>query len=74
MHTVYQITPKHYTSTSFISSLRRGPGANVQDASGYSALHHAALNGHKYVLINVNSSLIRSIQYFIHAYIYANHL
>lgn len=28
-------------------SLRRGPGANVQDASGYSALHHAALNGHQ---------------------------
>lgn len=27
-------------------SLRRGPGANVQDSSGYSALHHAALNGH----------------------------
>lgn len=32
-----------------IYSLRRGPGANVQDASGYSALHHAALNGHRYV-------------------------
>ncbi|XP_017757161.1 PREDICTED: ankyrin repeat and SAM domain-containing protein 1A-like isoform X1 [Eufriesea mexicana] len=30
--------------------LRRGPGANVQDASGYSALHHAALNGHKEVV------------------------
>lgn len=26
-------------------SLRRGPGANIQDSTGYSALHHAALNG-----------------------------
>ncbi|XP_074108393.1 ankyrin repeat and sterile alpha motif domain-containing protein 1B isoform X5 [Cotesia typhae] len=33
-----------------LASLRRGPGANVQDASGYSALHHAALNGHKDVV------------------------
>ncbi|KAL1506735.1 hypothetical protein ABEB36_006041 [Hypothenemus hampei] len=29
-----------------LASLRRGPGANVQDSSGYSPLHHAALNGH----------------------------
>ncbi|VEN34928.1 unnamed protein product [Callosobruchus maculatus] len=29
-----------------LASLRRGPGANVQDSSGYSSLHHAALNGH----------------------------
>ncbi|XP_050299120.1 ankyrin repeat and SAM domain-containing protein 1A-like [Anthonomus grandis grandis] len=29
-----------------LASLRRGPGANVQDSSGYSALHHASLNGH----------------------------
>lgn len=27
-------------------SLRRGPGANVQDSNGYSALHYASLNGH----------------------------
>ncbi|XP_047122200.1 ankyrin repeat and SAM domain-containing protein 1A-like [Schistocerca piceifrons] len=33
-----------------LASLRRGPGANVQDASGYSALHHAALNGHREVV------------------------
>ncbi|XP_053976871.1 ankyrin repeat and sterile alpha motif domain-containing protein 1B-like isoform X3 [Hylaeus volcanicus] len=33
-----------------LASLRRGPGANVQDPSGYSALHHAALNGHKEVV------------------------
>ncbi|KAK1121872.1 hypothetical protein K0M31_010182 [Melipona bicolor] len=33
-----------------VRCLRRGPGANVQDASGYSALHHAALNGHKEVV------------------------
>ncbi|XP_063237458.1 ankyrin repeat and sterile alpha motif domain-containing protein 1B [Bacillus rossius redtenbacheri] len=33
-----------------LASLRRGPGANVQDNSGYSALHHAALNGHKDVV------------------------
>nr|XP_045582782.1 ankyrin repeat and sterile alpha motif domain-containing protein 1B-like isoform X6 [Procambarus clarkii] len=33
-----------------LASLRRGPGANVQDNSGYTALHHAALNGHKDVV------------------------
>lgn len=26
--------------------MRRGPGPNIQDSTGYSALHHAALNGH----------------------------
>lgn len=30
----------------FFGSLRRGPGANIQDNAGYSALHYAALNGH----------------------------
>lgn len=35
----------------FLHSLRRGPGSNVQDNSGYSALHHATLNGHVYVLL-----------------------
>ncbi|XP_054747595.1 ankyrin repeat and sterile alpha motif domain-containing protein 1B isoform X1 [Anastrepha obliqua] len=29
-----------------LASLRRGPGVNVQDSGGYSALHHACLNGH----------------------------
>lgn len=29
-----------------LASLRRGPGANIQDSSGYTPLHHAALNGH----------------------------
>uniref|UniRef100_A0A6P7F2N0 Ankyrin repeat and SAM domain-containing protein 1A-like isoform X3 n=1 Tax=Diabrotica virgifera virgifera TaxID=50390 RepID=A0A6P7F2N0_DIAVI len=33
-----------------LASLRRGPGANVQDSSGYSSLHHAALNGHKEIV------------------------
>ncbi|XP_034244254.1 ankyrin repeat and sterile alpha motif domain-containing protein 1B-like isoform X3 [Thrips palmi] len=33
-----------------LASLRRGPGANVQDSCGYTALHHAALNGHKDVV------------------------
>ncbi|XP_066905669.1 ankyrin repeat and sterile alpha motif domain-containing protein 1B-like [Halyomorpha halys] len=33
-----------------LASLRRGPGANVQDACGYSALHHAALNGHQEIV------------------------
>ncbi|KAJ3630726.1 hypothetical protein MTP99_011904 [Tenebrio molitor] len=33
-----------------LASLRRGPGANVQDSSGYSALHHAALNGHREIV------------------------
>ncbi|KAH8278579.1 hypothetical protein KR018_005448 [Drosophila ironensis] len=30
-----------------LASLRRGTGVNVQDSGGYSALHHAALNGHE---------------------------
>ncbi|XP_055858077.1 ankyrin repeat and sterile alpha motif domain-containing protein 1B isoform X2 [Episyrphus balteatus] len=29
-----------------LASLRRGPGINVQDSVGYSALHYSALNGH----------------------------
>lgn len=29
-----------------LASLRRGTGVNVQDSGGYSALHHACLNGH----------------------------
>ncbi|XP_017484634.1 PREDICTED: ankyrin repeat and SAM domain-containing protein 1A [Rhagoletis zephyria] len=29
-----------------LASLRRGPGVNIQDSGGYSALHHACLNGH----------------------------
>ncbi|CAL4079403.1 unnamed protein product [Meganyctiphanes norvegica] len=33
-----------------LASLRRGPGANIQDSSGYTGLHHAALNGHKDVV------------------------
>ncbi|XP_015181967.1 PREDICTED: ankyrin repeat and SAM domain-containing protein 1A-like isoform X2 [Polistes dominula] len=33
-----------------LASLRRGPGANVQDASGYTALHHAALNGRREIV------------------------
>uniref|UniRef100_A0A2L2YBM7 Ankyrin repeat and sterile alpha motif domain-containing protein 1B n=1 Tax=Parasteatoda tepidariorum TaxID=114398 RepID=A0A2L2YBM7_PARTP len=33
-----------------LASLRRGPGANAQDQSGYTSLHHAALNGHKEIV------------------------
>nr|XP_022903921.1 ankyrin repeat and sterile alpha motif domain-containing protein 1B-like isoform X1 [Onthophagus taurus] len=33
-----------------LASLRRGPGANVQDSSGYTSLHHAALNGHREIV------------------------
>lgn len=33
-----------------LASLRRGPGANAQDPSGYTSLHHAALNGHKEIV------------------------
>ncbi|KAF5274293.1 hypothetical protein FQR65_LT04411 [Abscondita terminalis] len=33
-----------------LASLRRGPGANVQDSSGYTSLHHASLNGHKEIV------------------------
>lgn len=43
----------------FHCSLRRGPGANVQDACGYSALHHAALNNHidiVHLLLNHDAS------------------
>lgn len=29
-----------------LASLRRGAGINCQDSGGYSALHHASLNGH----------------------------
>ncbi|XP_067614846.1 ankyrin repeat and sterile alpha motif domain-containing protein 1B isoform X2 [Eurosta solidaginis] len=29
-----------------LASLRRGPGVNIQDSGGYSALHHACINGH----------------------------
>ncbi|TMW46773.1 hypothetical protein DOY81_008147 [Sarcophaga bullata] len=29
-----------------LASLRRGTGVNVQDNGGYSALHHACINGH----------------------------
>lgn len=29
-----------------LASLRRGTGVNYQDSGGYSALHHACLNGH----------------------------
>lgn len=32
--------------SSYCCSLRRGPGANIQDSAGYSALHYASLNGH----------------------------
>ena len=28
-------------------SLRRGPGPNTHDSTGYTGLHYAALNGHK---------------------------
>ncbi|KAG1659557.1 Ankyrin repeat and sterile alpha motif domain-containing protein 1B [Nymphon striatum] len=33
-----------------LASLRRGPGANVQDNCGYTSLHHSALNGHKEIV------------------------
>ena len=33
-----------------IAFLRLGPNLNFKDATGYSALHHAALNGHNYVV------------------------
>lgn len=39
--------------------MRRGPGANAQDACGYSALHHAALNNHidiVHLLLNHDAS------------------
>ncbi|KAH8241383.1 hypothetical protein KR032_011808 [Drosophila birchii] len=33
-----------------LASLRRGTGVNVQDSGGYSALHHACLNGHEEIV------------------------
>lgn len=33
-----------------LASLRRGPGVNARDSSGFSCLHHAALNGHKEIV------------------------
>ncbi|XP_062528000.1 ankyrin repeat and sterile alpha motif domain-containing protein 1B isoform X6 [Bombyx mori] len=41
------------------TSLRRGPGPNVQDDNGYTPLHHACLNGHKdivRVLLSLDAS------------------
>ncbi|XP_033116894.1 ankyrin repeat and sterile alpha motif domain-containing protein 1B-like isoform X2 [Anneissia japonica] len=35
------------------SSFRRGGGPNCQDASGYTPLHHASLNGHVAVVITL---------------------
>ncbi|GCC32637.1 hypothetical protein chiPu_0011100 [Chiloscyllium punctatum] len=37
----------------FISSIWRGPNVNCTDTSGYTALHHAALNGHKDVVLKL---------------------
>ncbi|XP_076304182.1 uncharacterized protein LOC143222109 isoform X2 [Tachypleus tridentatus] len=31
----------------WFNRLRKGPGANTQDPSGYTSLHHSVLNGHK---------------------------
>lgn len=33
-----------------LASLRKLPGPNTQDSSGYTSLHYAALNGHKDVV------------------------
>ena len=45
----FKITFCNIDSVFLFISLRRGPGSNVQDSSGYSALHHASLNGHRSV-------------------------
>ncbi|CAH2087931.1 unnamed protein product [Euphydryas editha] len=44
---------------SYLDSLRRGAGVNVQDDSGYTPLHHACLQGHKsivHLLLSVDAS------------------
>uniref|UniRef100_G3TDM1 Ankyrin repeat and sterile alpha motif domain-containing protein 1B n=1 Tax=Loxodonta africana TaxID=9785 RepID=G3TDM1_LOXAF len=37
----------------FIYSIWRGPNVNCTDSSGYTALHHAALNGHKDIVLKL---------------------
>lgn len=49
---------KIFTFNFRFSSLRRGPTSNTQDSSGYSALHHAALNGHLWVNLSFKEILI----------------
>ncbi|XP_037948192.1 protein phosphatase 1 regulatory subunit 12A-like isoform X2 [Teleopsis dalmanni] len=34
-----------------LSSFRRGPSVNAQDVNGYTALHHACLNGHSNIVV-----------------------
>lgn len=47
---VERILSQRAKKTGPLASLRRGPGANAQDQSGYTSLHHAALNGHKEIV------------------------
>ncbi|KAH0500137.1 Ankyrin repeat and sterile alpha motif domain-containing protein 1B [Microtus ochrogaster] len=37
----------------FVCSIWRGPNVNCTDSSGYTALHHAALNGHKDIVLKL---------------------
>ncbi|KAK7824949.1 hypothetical protein U0070_014155 [Myodes glareolus] len=37
----------------FVRSIWRGPNVNCTDSSGYTALHHAALNGHKDIVLKL---------------------
>ncbi|KAM7292046.1 hypothetical protein ISCGN_025321 [Ixodes scapularis] len=43
---VERILSQRAKKTGPLASLRRGPGTNAHDQSGYTSLHHSALNGH----------------------------
>uniref|UniRef100_A0A2R5L4L3 Putative cask-interacting adaptor protein caskin n=1 Tax=Ornithodoros turicata TaxID=34597 RepID=A0A2R5L4L3_9ACAR len=47
---VERILSQRAKKTGPLASLRRGPGTNTHDQSGYTSLHHSALNGHRDVV------------------------
>lgn len=47
---VERILSQRAKKTGPLASLRRGPGTNAHDPSGYTSLHHSALNGHREIV------------------------
>ncbi|CAN7937244.1 unnamed protein product [Ixodes hexagonus] len=47
---VERILSQRAKKTGPLASLRRGPGTNAHDQSGYTSLHHSALNGHREIV------------------------
>ncbi|XP_070110204.1 ankyrin repeat and sterile alpha motif domain-containing protein 1B isoform X26 [Equus przewalskii] len=45
--------PQQVMEPGFERSIWRGPNVNCTDSSGYTALHHAALNGHKDIVLKL---------------------